>query len=102
MRDNADDVARDGIDDGQTMDLVFGQYTDRIEKAVFGLEINEGTIVLFENLSPGLNLVLFQLLYLGLNNQIGSDYFLITFPNCLNLIEIDSRLADGSTSGESI
>lgn len=66
VRDNADDVAGNGVDDGQTMDLVFGQNLDRIEETVFRLQVNEWTIVLSENLSPGFDLVLFEFFNLGL------------------------------------
>ena len=68
MSDNAHDVSRHRVDDGQAMDFVFRQNLDRIEQTVFRFEINEGTIVLLEDLSPGLDLVLLQLFNLGLKH----------------------------------
>jgi len=60
--DNADHIAVDWVDNGQTMHTIFGQHSDRVEERVLGPQINEGPTVLFEHLSPRVNLVLLELL----------------------------------------
>ena len=66
MCDNANHIAGDGVNDGQAVHAILGQHLDGIVQRVLGLQVDERTAVLLEHLTPRLQLMLLQLLDLGL------------------------------------
>ncbi len=69
MRDNAHDIAGDGINNGQAVHTILGQHLDGVVQRILRLQVDERTAVLLEHLTPRLQLVLLQLLDLRLMNR---------------------------------
>lgn len=56
---DADHVARHAVNDWQAVHLVCAEHADRLEQRVLGTKVDERASVLFEDLAPCLQLVLF-------------------------------------------
>ena len=70
MCDYADHVARDRVDDGQAVHAILGKHLHGVEERVVRSQEDKRSPILFEHLTPRVDLVLLELLDLGMHRLV--------------------------------